>query len=572
MTESLPSYPQATVKKEPFWSWIWILPLVAFITGAWLVAVYYLEKGPTVVIAFDSAEGIEEGRTHIRYRDVDVGKVIDIRLQEFAIPPEDQPPAEIADENRPKTQTRVLVKARLEPFMADYLGRDTSFWVVRPRISASEVSGISTLFSGFYIGMEPGSRQGSPPNTYMGLETPPQVTALTKGLELVLNTKTLGSVNIGAPVYYRQLKAGEVVGYELAGNDSVNITVNIEDQYIDKVSSNTRFWNASGFTVEMSPSGGVSAHMESLISVLIGGIAFDTPEDEQGYPLSGETYFTLHENFKTAWEDKRTDRLIYHVYFEDTLFGLALKAPVMHQGVEVGKVEAIRLQTPSEAQRARTEVTISIHTGRFTDDDDSPSEAIIQKLVHNGLRAQLKTASLLTGAKVVSLVYDDNAAKENYQLAKTRSDRISNFPTTQASGSIIDFDPTALSNEITYLVQDMRTLVSSNDTKRLLKQAANVLQNLQGITRGLEKSGISKQMVKTMDTLEKTLIEIQQVAKQADQTLLTADKTIKQTLGEDAALQYRLEVLMEDLGQAADSFSVLADTIQRKPNSVIFGK
>jgi paraquat-inducible protein B len=572
MTESLPNYPQAVINKEPFWSWIWVLPLVAFITGAWLVTVYYLEKGPTVVIAFDSAEGIEEGRTHIRYRDVDVGKVIDISLQEFLIPVEDQPPAEIADEKRPKTQTRVLVKARLEPFMADYLGEDTSFWVVRPRISASEVSGISTLFSGFYIGMDPGSRQGSLPNTFMGLETPPQVTALTKGLELVLNTRQLGSVNIGAPVYYRQLKAGEVVAYELAGNDSVNVTINIADKFIDKISSNTRFWNASGFTVEMNPSGGVSAHMESLISVLIGGIAFDTPEDEQGYPLSGETSFTLHENFKTAWEDKRTDKLVYRVYFEDTLFGLALKAPVMHQGVEVGKVEAIRLQTSNNSQRARTEVTISIHSGRFTDNADSPSESIIQELVNNGLRAQLKTASLLTGSKIVSLVYDEHAEKEGYQLAKTRSDAISTFPAVRASGSIIDFDPTALSNELTYLVHDMRMLVSSNDTKRLLKQAANVLQNLQGITNDLEKSGLSKQMVNTIETLENTLLEIQQVAKRADQTLLTADKTIKQTLGDDAGLQYRLEVLMEDLGQAADSFSVLADTIQRKPNAVIFGK
>lgn len=584
MSDNLPTYPQAKVQKQPLWSWVWLIPLVALIAGGWLVAVHYLEKGPTIIIAFDSSEGIEEGRTHIRYKDVDVGKVVNIRLQEYLAfdhALDETESGELAN-SEPQQKTRVLVEAQLEPFMSEYLTKDTRFWVVRPRVSANEISGLSTLFSGFYIGMDPGerdpsSRKASRPDIYEGLSSPPKVTTASKGVEIILNTPKLGSVNVGAPIYHRQLKVGEVVGYELSrSHNSVNVNIHIEEKYAAKITSNTRFWNVSGFTVEMTPNGGLLAHVESLVSVLIGGIAFDTPEDEPTYEIAGEVTFPLYDNYEQAWEDSRIDKLSYVVYFEDSLFGLSVDAPVIHQGIEIGKVESIRLQVPDEAKRARTEVIMSIHGLRFTDEQGSAAENILQKLVANGMRAQLKTVSLLTGAKAVSLVYDEQA--EGLQLAKTSSRSMSEFPSIPSAKSLLEFDPSALSEQISVLVKDIDQLVSSKDTKRLLKESANAVANLQKLIKDMEQRGISKELVTTLQSLNDTLKEIKGVAATADKTLSaatstlsTADKTMKQTLGDEAGLQYRLEVLIEDLGQAADAFSVLADSIQRKPNSLIFG-
>ncbi|MGV6810178.1 MAG: PqiB family protein [bacterium] len=632
------SYPQAQIQKEPLWSWTWLLPFTALVTGIWLVTVHYLEKGPTVTIAFESAAGIEEGRTHIRFKDVDVGKVTRIRLQKYTQWQEMLPPKSDQDYDNliPQTiplnidrqsKTRVLVEAQLKPFMSQYLGDDTRFWVVRPRISTSEVSGLSTLFSGFYIGMDPGSETGTRRRElYIGLEEPPKVTTATQGVEIILNTSKLGSINIGAPIYYRQLKVGEVVAYELSPTThSVNVTINIEEKYATKIYSNTRFWNVSGLTLEMTPSGGVSAHVESLLSVLIGGIAFDTPENEESHPLTGKASFALYKDFKSAWEDSRIDRLTYVVHFEDNLFGLTKNAPVFHQGIEVGKVMDIHLQSikEGEKQRTRTEVYMNLYGNKFKDEDKTDSEIILQRLVHDGLRAQLKLLSLLTNSKGVELVYekptdDPNNSEHLIKLAKTSSANPSLFPSIHAAQSILEFDPSELSQQVTQLVHDINQLIASKDVKRLVKQSANAVEHLQTIIKQLEQKGLSKQVINTLKTVNNTLEEIQSVASTAnkelktvakntnqvlestdktintanqalvsvDKTISTADtalqtanktlhsanKAINNTLGEDAALQYRLDVLIEDLSQAADAFSTLADTLQRKPNAVIFGK
>jgi paraquat-inducible protein B len=649
MPDSSSHYPQAHIQKEPLWSWTWLLPFTALVTGIWLITVHYLEKGPTITIAFESAAGIEEGRTHIRYKDVDVGKVTRIRLQKYtewketlALPDQAQTTSNAPHPAVPlnidrQSKTRVLVEAQLEPFMSQYLGDDSRFWVVRPRISTSEVSGLSTLFSGFYIGMDPGNETGTRRRElYIGLEEPPKVTTATQGVEIILNTDKLGSINIGAPIYYRQLKVGEVVGYELSpSNNSVNIAVNIEEKYAAKIHSNTRFWNVSGITLEMTPNGGVSAHMESLISVLIGGIAFDTPDNEESHPLSGKASFSLYKDFKSAWEDSRSDRLNYVVYFEDSLFGLKKNAPVYHQGIIVGKVSDIHLQSikQGEQQRTRTEVSMTLHGNKFKDNNNTNSETILQNLVHDGLRAQLKLLSLLTNTKGVSLIYEPiNNSDEAIKLAQTSSAKPSVFPSTRAGQSILHFDPSELSQQVTQLVAEINQLIASKDIKRLITQSANAVEHLQTIIKQLEDKGLSTQVINTLKTVNNTLEDIQRVAKtankelktlakntnqainsadetlnsanqalksadetintatqalkSADKTLNTADtalqtanktlhtanKAINNTLGEDAALQYRLDVLIEDLSQAADAFSTLADTLQRKPNAVIFGK
>lgn len=565
--ESYKNYPVAHAKKQSFLSLVWLIPLVAVIVAAWLMYKVYSEKGPTIIIDFENARGIEVSRTHIRYKDVDVGKVKNIKLERREI---------ITDTGEKIIQDRALVTAELKSFMSKYLGEDTVFWVVRPRVSMGEVSGLSTLFSGFYIEMDPGKAQGEAKESYVGLDKPPKITSYDRGKIFILNAKNLGSLNEGSPVYYHQLKVGEVIGSQLnTETDSVDISIYIKDKYSDKVRSNTQFWNVSGIDVEVTASGGISAKMESLAALVIGGLAFDTKSDDlSSQELSGSTVFPLYDSYKMAKEDTSGDeKLYYKMYFNDTLFGLVKDSTVEYQGVQVGKVESIILQVDGEKGEVKTIVKASILVDKLSDIGDRvEAEDVLSKLVSRGLQGQLQTSSLLTGAQYIALIYPDKKSSSYAQLQKTQVSDMAVFPTTAASSSLLNFDASELTGELTKTVQAVRKVISSKDVKQIIANTGQLAKNISTMTKDLNDKGISGELVNTLQETRKAIVEIQKTAKAAEVTMKTAQGTINRSLGEDSALQYKLQVMLDDLSETANSFSVLADTLQRKPNSVLFGK
>ena len=214
---------------------VWIVPLVAVLIGGWLVFKAITEKGPTITIMFETAQGLTAGKTKVKFKDVEVGTVETIT---------------IADDLSHVLLTVKMVKGA-DPFLTD----STKFWVVRARVTAGQVSGLGTLFSGAYIGMEPGTT-GDPKRAFKGLEIPPVVTADQDGQQFTLTVDRLGSLNYGSPVYYRQIEAGQVVGFSLDPNGkSVTVKVFINSPYDHHVRTNTRFWLASGIHVDLSAQG-----------------------------------------------------------------------------------------------------------------------------------------------------------------------------------------------------------------------------------------------------------------------------------------------------------------------------
>ncbi len=560
--KNIEHYPLAQSKKQPFFSLIWLIPLVALIAGVWLMIKVINEKGPTVVIDFASAQGIEAGRTHIRYKDVDVGKVKKIELRSVTVK---------TDDGKQKQQVRAFVTAELKSFMYRYLKPDTEFWVVRPRITVGQVSGLSTLFSGFYIEMEPGKKAGGQQSVYKGLEEPPRLSAYDEDKIITLNAKNLGSLNNGSPVYYHQLKVGEVIDTQLnIDTDTVNISIYIEDKYRHKIRSNTRFWNVSGIDVEVTPSGGVSAKMESLAALVIGGIAFETPKNESySAPIEGKASFRLYDSYKQAKEDTSgTNKLYYVMYFDDSLFGLTEGSTVEYQGVQVGKVEKILLKKDNQKGEVKTVVKVSLFVDKLSDKGNkSEADEILGKLVNKGLHAQLKTSSLLTGSQYIALVYPKEKSKTSKlaKLAKSENSDITIFPTTASANSLLNFDASELTGELTKTIREIRHLVASKDTKHIASNTAKLLKNINKLIDGLNKQGITGELKTTLQQTRQAISAIQQTAK-------TTQTTLKQSLGEDSALQYKLQVMLDDLSETANSFSVLADTLQRKPNAVLLGK
>lgn len=295
---------------------VWLVPIVAALIGLGLAYHTWSERGPEITLTFKSADGLSAGKTRIKYRDVDVGVVRGVELAE--------------------DMNGVVVRAELVKYAAPLLKEETKFWVVRPQVGLSGISGLGTLFSGAYIGVLPGT--GSEQRSFGGLEKPPARAAHEGALGITLTGERLGAVTAGAPVTYRSIKVGEVESYELsADGQSVRIQALVDAEYQHLVRTNTQFWNDSGVGISLGADG-LEISAESLSTMLAGGIAFDTPDAEAARAVGEAASFTLFENRDAAIAAyEKTHGL--NLYVEAPTAGsVGAGAPVYYRGQRVGHV------------------------------------------------------------------------------------------------------------------------------------------------------------------------------------------------------------------------------------------
>ncbi|HME70607.1 MAG TPA: MlaD family protein, partial [Myxococcota bacterium] len=380
----LPPIPEsrAVGRRQTRLSLVWIIPIVAAIAGAWVAVTRILAEGPKITIVFRSAEGLEAGKTQIHYNGVDVGTVTTIRLSEDHL--------------------RVIITAQMAPKTQSFLVDDTKFWVVRPRISGASVTGLGTLISGAYIGMEIG-QSGVSKRNFVALENPPVVTIETPGRFFSLKAPDLGSLDNGTPIYFRRLQVGQVTSYELEPDGkSLNVKVFVNAPYDQYVTPNTRFWQASGIDVSLSASG-LSVQTQSLLSILVGGIAFETPAEGPVLPAAdAETQFPLFPNRAEAFRLPARNPQTYLLVFKQSVRGLTVGAPVEFNGIPVGEVVAVRAQFDAKTYEFSVPVTIRVDPQslgvKVIDmgpmDFADAHRKVIDTLVSRGLRAQLRSGSL----------------------------------------------------------------------------------------------------------------------------------------------------------------------------------
>ena len=388
-TGQAPPTQQAQVRRKTAFSFVWILPIIAAVIGAYLAITTLSQRGPEIVLTFKSADGLTAGQTKVKHKAVDLGTVTGIRLSD----------------DMSHVTVRVRMTSEADPYLTDH----ARFWVVRPRLSANSVSGLETLLSGAYIEMDPGEKGGARKTAFTGLENPPGVRSDEPGTTFLLDTPRIGSLGSGSPVFYRDIVVGEVLGYHLPeGNGPISVNVFVRAPYDKWVRTGTRFWNASGLDVQLGGQG-IHVELESFQAVLSGGVAFSTPEDSRTTPVAKQdTTFELFTNEDAADSAGFKQRVPFVLYYESSVAGLGVGSPVQVYGLTIGNVKDVRLELDPVNAHARVRVAIEIQPERLTEIGGDPNENpldVAQRLVDHGMRGELSTISYLTGQLAVSFEF-----------------------------------------------------------------------------------------------------------------------------------------------------------------------
>ena len=552
--------PLPVVQKRSLPSLVWLIPLVTVLIGGWLVFKTLNEQGPRITITFSTAEGIEAGKTKIRFKEIEVGIVEAVHFS--------------------GDLSHVVLEAAMAKESEPLLRRGTRFWVVKPHLSLYGVSNLGTLVSGVYIDMEPG--QGAFQRNFEGEKYQPVVKSDVPGTEFTLLAKTLGSIDIGSPLYYRGIPVGEVLGWELA-NDRKSILIHafVKSPYDELVQSNTRFWNVSGLDVSVD-SGGLRLRTESVRTILFGGIAFETPETLKPADKDiADLVFTLHENYQSIKEQAFTRKITFILFFDGSVRGLNVGAPVEFKGIKVGSVIDVRLEYDSRDSSFRIPVLIEIEPERVIEKGDSPIVSpyqTLQTLVERGLRAQLQSGSLLTGQLFVEL---DMHPDTPVELVGDREE-IPELPT-------IPSNLEQMATSVKSILADLETV----DIERIGSELLETLQAANRFASGADELIRRPELRQSVEDLQSAISAFRSILQKVDQqvepvtvhlddalgagqqALVKAQETMKlidDVLQPDSPLQYRFVELSEELAETARSIRALVDLLERNPNSLIFGK
>jgi paraquat-inducible protein B len=499
-----------------------------------------MQRGPEITIIFSTAEGLEAGKTKVKYKEVDIGTVQSIMLSE--------------------DRSQVLVSVQLKKEARSFTAADSRFWVVRPRIAGSGVSGLSTLLFGSYIGADAGV-SADRADTFTGLEVPPIVTRDASGKQYVLHSSDIGSLDIGSPVYYRRIRVGQVTAFDLdEDGKGITIRIFINAPYDKFVRIDTRFWHASGFDMEINASG-FTLKAESLATVVLGGLSFSSPDDKSGPPAKENTAFFLAEDQAKALEEDDGEPEIILLNFKQSVRGLAPGAEVSFRGLVLGQVKSIGIEYDRKRKEFSMPVLVEVYPTRlgrkFAEDRRQSKYTPQQRLdlmIKRGLSAQLRTANFLTGQAYIAFDFYPQAVSINKDARSIAGEG-------QASSSFLQL-PTIPSStdQLQTQVSDIALKLSKvpfdqigRDLQESLEELKQTLESTGNLAEKLNDN-VAPEMMAAMKDVRKTV------------------NAVERTLSADAPLQQDLRETLQELARAAASLRILTDYFERHPESIIRGK
>lgn len=487
----------AKVEKIKRWSPVWIIPIVTALIGAWILFYHYSHQGPEVTLITSSAEGIEGGKTTIKSRNVDVGKVESVTLSE--------------------NLQQVIIKARLNSGMEKMLRDDSIFWVVKPQVGREGISGLGTLLSGAYIQLQPGNK-GEEKAQYALNDSPPLASPDAQGIRVILESERSGQLSPGDPVLFRGFQVGTVESSHFDPKArNIKYQLFIRAPYDGLVTDNVRFWKDSGVNFDMSAQG-MRVEMGSLTTLFSGGVSFDVPNGwEQGSAAKNGDNYQLFDDQRSIQESLYTKHIDYVMFFSDSIRGLQPGAPVEFRGIRLGTVAQVPYPMNVLKQQMdndyRIPVLIRIEPDRFAQliGNDFNITDHIRDGIARGLRGSMKSANLLTGSMYVDLDFYPNEKpwKGPYQIDGQKL-----LPTVSAGFAQIQQKLMTTLDKINNLpIEPMLREATTTlaESQKTMKATQKTLDSLNAIVGSKEMKNLPQDMQQTLIQLNRSLKGFQPV-------------------------------------------------------------
>jgi paraquat-inducible protein B len=534
---------------------IWIVPLLTGLIALWLAWDTFSKKGPTITIAFDSAAGLTAGQSQLKYKNVVMGTVKAINVSP----------------DLTKVIVTIETTHEAEPLLTD----KTIFWVVKPELFAGNITGLETLLSGSYIGMRPAAEGGKAKRNFIGEQDPPVLQAWTKGTVYKLDSKRLGSISLGSPIFFRDIEVGTVLGWDI-GDLASKVTIHafVRAPYDQYVHADSSFWNASGISVRLAADG-VQLRMESLRALLLGGIAFETPLDTRQPVAVANQEFPLYRTYEDAQAAGFGRQIRLLSYFPGSVSGLEPGAHVTLHGLRIGEVTDVDLVFDARTDRVVVPVRYRIEAGRVSNiaaAEQTDPEKLAEEMIRRGLRATLQSTSLITGQKVVALERVDDAPPARLE----KEGNVYVVPTSEVGG----FDA------ITRSAAELLSRLNRIDYDKIGR-------SLESAVSGLDTTINGEQMKRTLAALEAAMVDVKDIAHKLDadagpalkrlpaiaqqlqEAIAKANRlfgSINAGYGDESRFRRDLDRLLPQLTDAARSIRALSDLLSRHPEALIKGR
>lgn len=554
MSETEPEILEAKPHHRRF-SWIWLIPIGAALVAAYLGYSTFRTRGPLITITFATADGLSAGQTQVRFKSVHIGTVESIQLSDDL--------------------SRVATRVRMQRDMAERLTANARFWVVRPRLTAGNVSGLETIVSGAYIEFDPGAPGAEEKNEFEGLDDPPGIRSGEPGRVFTIHTRRLGALDRGSVIFFRDVAVGEVLSYDPPSLDGmVSLRVFIRSPYEGYLRRGSRFWNTSGITVGFGPNG-LKVEVASLRAALAGGIAFDTPPElRDADPVPDDATYDLYDNLEAAISATSAERLEFLTYLDGSVSGLAAGSPVEMRGIRIGSVLKVELAYDRTSDRFIVPVRIAIEPRNIAFPKGRPQEEVMtaaRRMVAEGFRLQLRSGNLLTGQKVLSF----DQIKDAPPTSVTMEDGTIVLPSTggdsddimaavgAVAGKLERFPLDEIGSNLNAALAAVNGVVGGPELKDALGSLSGALGQVQELVR------------KADDGATPLLRRLPEIANNLDQAVRranTAVGSIERGYGGDSSFNRQLDRTLQQVNDAARSIRLLADFLDRQPEALIRGR
>ena len=534
---------------------VWIVPILTALIAGWLAWHTFSQRGPTITVAFDTAAGLTAGQSQLKYRNVVMGTV-----KTIVIPPD-----------LSKVLVTIETVKEAEPLLTD----KTTFWVVKPQLFAGNVSGLETILSGSYIGKRPSTDQGVAKRDFVGQEDPPILQASVKGTTFRLDTARLGSISLGAPIFFRDIEVGTVLGWDLHDLATrVAIHAFVRAPFDRYVRDDTNFWNASGLSVSLGANG-INIQMESLRAILLGGIAFDTSHDSTAPISKTDHRFKLYANIEEAKSAGFGQQIKLISYFPGSVAGVTEGAEVRFHGLKIGEVTRVGLVYDPKTDRVVAPIHYRVEAGRVSNLAKAQGMEpvnVAEEMIRRGLRATLQAPSLISGSKVISLeVVPDqkpaDLAKEGDHYVIPAAE-IGGFDSITASAAEllskinrIDFDK--IGTSLVSAATGVDQMVNGPQIKATLAALEKAMIDVQDIARKLDTDATP-----ALKRLPDIALQLQDAITKANRLIGSVDKGY----GDTSKFHRDIDRLIPQITDAARSIRALADLLSRNPEALIKGR